>query len=121
MKFINKVAVNSCHLYISAIEGTIPPMSYIFSLSVLILLMVTALSRVLVIPHYRRIIEWIIRLGELLLSGLLLILAVCHILLISHTDNGIVEKNLDQGLALLVALITFPMIIIFAIVLDFQR
>lgn len=119
MKFINKIAVNGCHLYITAIEGTIPPMSYIFSLAVLVLLLGTAISRVLVIPHYRRSIEWIIRLGELLLSGLLLILAVCHILLINHTDNGITEANLDQGLALLVALITFPMVILFAIVVDF--
>ena len=122
MKFINKVAVNGCHLYISAIEGNIPRLSYIFSLSILVLLFGTALSRVLVIPHYRRSIEWIIRLGELLCSGLLLILAVCHILLINHTsDDGVVEKNIDQGLALLVAVITFPMIIMFAFVMDFQR
>lgn len=122
MKFINKVAVNGCHLYITAIEGTIPRLSYIFSLSVLVLLMGTALSRVLVIPHYRRSVEWIIRLGELLCSGLLLILAVCHILLINHTSiEGVVEENIDQGLALLVALITFPMIIMFAFVMDFQR
>jgi hypothetical protein len=122
MKFINKVAVNGCHLYVTAVEGTVPPLSNIFSVAVLVLLFGTALSRVLVIPHYRRFIEWIIRLGELLCSGLLLILAVCHILLINHTsEDGVVEENLDQGLALLVALLTFPMIIMFAYVMDLQR
>jgi hypothetical protein len=120
MKFINKIAVNGCHLYITAVEGTIPRLSYIVSLAVLILLFGTALSRVLVIPHYHRSIEWIIRLGELLCSGLLLILAVCHILLTNHsTEDGVVEENFEQGLALLVALITFPMIIMFAFVMDF--
>ena len=120
MKFINKVAVNGCHLYITAVEGNIPRLSYIVSLAVLVLLFSTAISRVLVIPHYRRSIEWIIRLGELLCSGLLLILAVCHILLINHTsEDGEVEENLEQGLALLVAVITFPMITIFAVVMDF--
>jgi hypothetical protein len=122
MKFINKVAVNGCHLYVTAVEGTVPPLSYIFSVAVLVLLFGTALSRVLVIPHYRRSIEWIIRLGELLCSGTLLILAICHILLINHTsEDGVVEENLDQGLALLVALLTFPMIIMFAYVMDLQR
>jgi hypothetical protein len=122
MKFINKVAVNICHLYITAIEGTIPPLSYIISISVLVLLFATTLSRVMVIPHYNRSIEWIIRLGELLCSGLLLILAVCHILLIHNTlDDGTVKENFNQGLALLVAVITFPMIIIFAYVIDNKR
>jgi hypothetical protein len=122
MKFINKVALNSCHLFITAVEGTVPRLSYIFSIVVLVLLFSTAISRVFVIPHYRRSIEWIIRLGELLCSGLLLILAICHILLINHTsEDGVVEENLNQGLALLVSVITFPMIIIFAFLMDYYR
>jgi hypothetical protein len=92
MMFINKLALNGVHLYITAIEGTIPRLSYILSIALVVLFIGSCISRVLVIPHFNPVIKWGVRLNEALCACLLIILSVCHISLINNTtDESVAE------------------------------
>jgi hypothetical protein len=74
MKTLNKILLVVSHLYITTVAGG-ERLLYL-TVACLFLFTATGLSRVLLIPHYRPLVDWITRLTELLTACLLLILAI---------------------------------------------
>jgi len=115
MKSLNKILLVVTHLYVttnvqSGLYLTVPA---------LILFTATGFTRLLVIPHYRALVDWLTRLTELVTACLLVVLIITQMV-----GNGGDHRSLvgggkaDMRLALLVSFLVIPCVIALAIVVD---
>jgi hypothetical protein len=113
MKSLNKLLLVVTHLYITTVRGG---QSFLYlSVPALIMFTATGFTRLLVIPHYRALVDWLTRLTELVTACLLVILIIAQVV----GDGG--AGKADRGLALLVCFLVIPCVIALAIVVDKQR
>ena len=118
MKSLNKILLVVSHLYVTSVSGG---ESFMYlTIPALLLFTATGFTRLLVIPHYRAMVDWLTRLTELLTACLLLVLIIAQ-LIASNPDGALVGANADMKLALLVCFLVIPSILALAIVLDYQR
>ena len=68
----------------------------------------------MLIPHFRILVEWYIRLTELLTACLMLILIVAQII----AKQTQVDEEIDLHLCILIALVAIPCTVAFAVVLN---
>lgn len=76
MKVVNKVALVSSHLYFTVMDTSKNGIFVILGLA--LLFGVVSLMRVMLIPYYNKVIDWLIRLTELLTTCTLFVLIVAH-------------------------------------------
>ncbi|TNV87500.1 hypothetical protein FGO68_gene6495 [Halteria grandinella] len=119
MKLINKIALVLCHLYITTVEGA--SQQLFASVPLFILFAGTGLSRIMLIPHYRQLVEWYTRLTEIITGCLFLILIVAQVVASNRSSAGVDGGSADLHLCLLVGFVSIPCSIGLAVVLDLNR
>ena len=126
MKLINRIFLVVCHLYVTTVSGG---NQFIYlSIPALILFVGTGISRIMLIPHFSRAMEWIIRIKELLTGCLLLILVVAQLLTLSYNNSNAIapaastsSPSYNLFLCLFIAFVSIPSVIGLTIVLDYSR
>lgn len=112
MKSLNKILLVVTHLYVttnvqSGLYLTVPA---------LILFTATGFTRLLVIPHYRALVDWLTRLTELVTACLLVVLIITQ--MVGNEGDLVGGGKADMRLALLVCFLVIPCVIALAIVVD---
>lgn len=114
MKLINKCALVAYHLYIT-VDKTGETIYLTNIIGVLFAL--TGFSRIMLIPHYNRTVEWIYRMTDLITACLFFLLAVAEF--IAKTEQKL--SNTDFRLCLMLAFVSIPCMIGLAVIIDFYR
>ena len=119
MKSLNKLLLVVAHLYTTTVSGG---QSFLYlSVPALILFAATGFTRLLVIPHYRAMVDWLTRLTELVTACLLVILIIAQVVGNDQDRAQGGGGKADMRLALLVCFLVIPSVIALAIVVDKQR
>jgi len=77
----------------------------------------TGISRIMLIPHYRWMVEWFIRITELVTACLVLVLIVGQVIATNSLLIGDGDVA-DLHLCLLVAMVSIPCTVGLAVVID---
>lgn len=102
MKMINKGILVVCHLYTTSLGEPLLPIE----IAAFVLFIGTGFTRIFIIPHYSKLIDWLTRLTELLSASLLLLLILAQSL--KH----------DLKICLIVAIVLMPGVVVSAFLAD---